>query len=229
MKKIVMVWSFLLAAALVHAQRAEDRTGDWLMYTGNVKLTEKFKVQSIAQLRLYELSSNLNQVVLLVSANQKVSDHLSLGVGYGYIATETFDKEIFHNTKHENRIFEQLIYAHQVGRMQFNHRSQLEHRWINTYEGTSLFLNRVRYRLKLIVPINNQTLVANTFFVSFYNELHLNLTDMPFNQNWTYAALGYQVNKTLGLQAGYQRQFLGAGRQLGRLQLGVSISLDVRN
>ena len=137
-------------------------------------------------------------------------------------------KELLANSKHENRIFEQLMVSHKIGRLKLSHRGQLEHRWITSYDDNKLFTNRARYRLLLSLPINRSKFEAGTFFACAYSELHLNLTNDLFSQNWSYIALGYQVNKTFSFQAGYQKQFVSGHRQYDRLQLGVGISLDAR-
>ena len=66
MKKLTVVLLFYLMGWTALGQDlADTKLGDWLMYTGNVRLTDELKVQSVAHLRLYELSSNVQQVVAL--------------------------------------------------------------------------------------------------------------------------------------------------------------------
>lgn len=228
MKKLTIVLLFYLIGWTAWGQNlAETKLGDWLMYTGNVRLTDDIKVQSVAHLRLYELSSNVNQVVILLSVSQQMNKLLSFGGGYGYIQTEAFDKELA-GAKYENRIFEQLMVNHKTGRLKWSHRGQLEHRWITAHTDEVQFTNRARYRLMLTLPVNNPTLESGTFFVCAYSELHLNLTNDLFSQNWSYLALGYQLNKTLSFQTGYQKQFVNGHHHYDRLQFGVCMTLDMR-
>ena len=56
-----------------------------------------------------------------------------------------------------------------------------------------------------------------------YDEIFLNVTDSPFDQNRLYAALGYKFNPSVSLQAGYLRHRLG-NQKLNRFQLGVFLN-----
>jgi hypothetical protein len=57
-------------------------------------------------------------------------------------------------------------------------------------------------------------------FVSVYNEVFLHLEDAPYDRNRLYAALGYQFNRSVNLQAGWMAQDV-KGKTRGYLQLAL--------
>lgn len=84
------------------------------------------------------------------------------------------------------------------GRFNFTHRIRLESRWrgVDKEEGASQNF-RVRYRLRLRVPLNNNYFYANnTIYTSMYSEIHVEWgaghgTNF-FTQNRNYVGLGYR-------------------------------------
>ena len=60
-------------------------------------------------------------------------------------------------------------------------------------------------------------------FLSLYDEIFLNISDTPFDQNRLFGALGFQVNKNMNIQAGYLRHRSG-DLNLNRLQLAVFLN-----
>lgn len=147
-------------------------------------------------------------------------------MGYGYIPTASFDQEQFKTNSTEHRIWEQLILTNKIGRLFFEHRYRVEQRWISA-ASDNLYLNRLRYRLLLNIPLNKAELLDNTVFLSFYDEIFLNVTETPFDQNRLYAALGYKFSKTFSVQTGYLRHRLG-NNNLDRLQLALFLNADLR-
>lgn len=218
---IMLLWSVQAKAQLT----GEDRLGNWLMYFGNTKLSEKYSLHSEAQLRLYEPFGNFNQLLLRTGLNYHINNYSLLTLGYGYIPTETFDKELPNFRSIEHRIWQQFILTNSVGRVFFEHRYRVEQRWVSTPDDKR-YLNRLRYRLMLNIPLNNTEMVDNTVFVSFYDEIFLNVHDAPFDQNRLYGAFGYKINKAISMQAGYLRHRLG-GSNFDRLQMAAFINTDL--
>jgi hypothetical protein len=76
------------------------------------------------------------------------------------------------------------------------------------------FRARLRYFLGINYPLNQTNLNAGAFYLSFYNELFINLSrDIGnqkqvdyFDRNRTYVALGYSLQDSMRLQFGYMWQ-----------------------
>jgi len=224
MKRILLSSTILLVSFIAHSQnQPQDHVGNWVMYFGNHKLSEKYSIHNEAQLRLYEPFSNFNQGFIRLGLNYHINEYSLVTAGYGYFRTESFTKgenKIFSN---EHRIWEQFILRNNISRVGFEHRYRLEQRWISLSDGSDDYKNRVRYRLYVSVPLNNPQLDDGTIYLAFYDEIFLDLSDTPFDQNRLYGAVGYKVNQALNFQAGYLRHRLGSV-PLDRLQFSVFLN-----
>lgn len=224
MKRFLLV-ILLLGAIQVKAQTSgEEKLGNWLMYFGTNKLSDKYSLHTEAQLRLFEPVGNFNQLLLRVGLNYHINQKSLVTLGYGYIPTATFEQEHFQASSIEHRIWEQFILTNSIGRLFFEHRYRVEQRWISAALD-DFYLNRLRYRLLVNIPLNHSALIDDTFFLSFYDEIFLNVTETPFDQNRLYAALGYKLNSALSVQTGYLRHRLG-NNNFDRLQLALFLNTD---
>ena len=99
MKSILLSSTILLVSFIAHSQnQPQDHVGNWVMYFGNHKLSEKYSIHNEAQLRLYEPFSNSNQGFIRLGLNYHINEYSLVTAGYGYFRTESF-------TKGENKIF----------------------------------------------------------------------------------------------------------------------------
>ncbi|MXV52737.1 DUF2490 domain-containing protein [Pedobacter sp. HMF7647] len=101
----------------------------------------------------------------------------------------------------ETRLWEQMTINQFLNRLKFEHRYRIEQRWLN-----GVYRNRYRYRLNLILPLNNVKLQPKTFFVNAFDEIFLNNKAPRFERNRISAGLGYQATKTWIFQAGWLNQ-----------------------
>jgi hypothetical protein len=102
----------------------------------------------------------------------------------------------------EFRLWEQMTVNQFLYRIKIEHRYRVEQRWINGY-----YRNRFRYRLNLSIPLNHTRIEPKTWFVSVYEEVFLNNKVPNFERNRAYAALGYQFDKSINVQAGWLNQY----------------------
>jgi len=106
----------------------------------------------------------------------------------------------------EKRLWQQLVLSQYMSRLKVEHRYRVEQRWFS-YRGDSTgFRSRLRYRLNTFLPLNHQTISANTVFLSVYDEIFLNPKGPVFERNRLYAGVGYQFNAHLTVQAGWVNQ-----------------------
>jgi|TARA_B110000858_G_C17578692_1_gene370245 hypothetical protein len=218
----------------VKCQKIEENLGSWFMYFGTHKLSEKYSLHYETQLRNYKIVSNFNQLLPRVGLNYHIDKNTSLTAGYAFIPTQNiFDLGWDEQIITENRIWEQFILKNVINRVKIRHRYRLEQRWIkkvdvvqisnNTSfsEFSTSYKNRARYMLSVKFPISKNE--ESPLFVSLYDEIFLNISDSPFDQNRLFAALGYQINKQMNFQVGYLRHRSG-GLNLNRLQLAVFLN-----
>ncbi|RAJ92188.1 uncharacterized protein DUF2490 [Larkinella arboricola] len=112
----------------------------------------------------------------------------------------------------ETRLWEQITMSQNVDRLKFEHRYRIEQRWFgeSTPENITIqgrFRNRVRYRLNMMIPLNNESIKPKTVFVSIYDELFLNYKAPNLERNRVYAGLGYQLDLNWIVQAGWVNQY----------------------
>lgn len=98
----------------------------------------------------------------------------------------------------EDRVFEQLSFTSNLGRILFDHRYRMEQRWINEKFRTSF-----RYKANVILPINHRKLQSGTFFLSAFDEISLGLKAYSFERNRISASLGMQFSRTFTITAGW--------------------------
>ena len=200
---------------------AENELGNWLMYFGTHKISEKYSLHYETQLRNYEVISNFNQLLPRVGLNYHIDESSIVTAGYAFIPTQNeFDKGWGKEMVTENRIWEQFILRNSINRVKIRHRYRLEQRWVKAGDITN-YKNRARYMLSLKLPISKNE--ESPLFISLYDEIFLNISDNPFDQNRLFAALGYQVNKQMNIQFGYLRHRAGS-LDLNRLQLALFLN-----
>lgn len=127
-------------------------------------------------------------------------------IGLGRYATYTENKL----NKEELRFWLQYNYSKLVSRLKIEQRFRAEKRFFhNPISGATTNSERFRYRLNLILPINNSKVEAKTFFINTYDELFATTDQPTISRNRMYLGGGYQLSKTFGASLGYlfQREF----------------------
>jgi len=211
---------FLLPVSILAQQ---DKTGNWLMYFGMNKVSDKFSIHTEVQYRNHTVApNNVEQLLLRTGLNYHFSDKAFVTFGYAYVPSYVFESEQKAPETVEHRIWQQFILTNKVGRVKFEHRYRLEQRWVNkTYK------NRFRYRLMLFVPLNKPKIEKGSLFIGLYDEIFVNAKQTFFDRNRLYGALGYQFDKTTGLQIGMLHQQVN---DFGKwyLQLALVVNPDFR-
>ncbi len=213
----------ILGTTVANAQNpGEDKLGSWAMLFTNNRISEKYSIHAEAQYRTYEFGTNFNQLLLRTALNYEVSDNAMLSVGYGYITTDTsFEEIIDEKNVRENRLYEQFVLRNAIGNLKFSHRYRLEQRFINRSGGDNTTEHRARYFLRVTYPL------SNSWFLTAYDEIFINLQNDFFGQNRLYGAVGYNFNKDVNLQIGYLKNDFSVDT-FDRFQLALFIKTDLR-
>ncbi len=194
---------FLLPATIL-AQ--EDRVGNWLMYFGANRISDKFSIHTELQFRNHAvIPNNTEQWLARTGLNYHFSSKAFATVGYAFVPSYEFDSEQKAPESIEHRIWQQLILNNNLGRVKFEHRYRIEQRWVD-----GNYKNRLRYRLMLFVPLNKPVIEKGTIFLGLYDEIFVNTKEVFFDRNRLYGALGYQISKSLSVQVGMLYQQLSS-------------------
>lgn len=220
---ILFTMLFIITSAEYSQETGEDNLGSWAMFFGNAKITDRISVSPEIQYRTYEVGSNFNQLLIRNGFNWHLSDKATATLGYGFISTDgTFEEPNGEKNTTEHRLYGQFSLKNVVGKIQFSHRYRLEQRFINNPTSGNDTQYRARYLLRLTYPINE------TWYVSAYDEVFINLQEPIFSQNRLYTSVGYKWSKNLRTELGYLKNHF-TGINFDRLQLGFWYSLDLRN
>lgn len=147
-------------------------------------------------------------------------------IGLGRYANYTDSKL----AKEELRVWLQYTYSTFVSRLKIEQRLRAEKRFFHfPITDASQNSERFRYRLNLILPINNKKVEAKTFFVNTYDELFATTDEPTISRNRMYLGGGYQFSKSFGASLGYlfQREFgLTSNTNLHFIFCGLNFTID---
>lgn len=219
-KQYILILAALLPTILV-AQN--DDVGNWIMYFGANKISDKFSLHTEIQYRNHTLiPNNTEQWLLRTGINYHFAPNAIATAGIALIPSYVFESEQSDPETVENRLWQQFILTNKVGRVKFEHRYRLEQRWVNDD-----YRNRFRYRVMLFIPLNKTSMEPGAIFLGLYDEIFINDEPVFFDRNRLYGALGYQFSKTTSAQVGLLNQRVNAFNKY-YLQFAVVYNPDFR-
>jgi hypothetical protein len=230
---LVPIVATLILSAIVAvpaiAQNPEDELGNWLIYNGTVRFSDRWSMFTEAQVRLWEVASHLNETLVRVAGHYDLSPKALVGLGYLRADTWPFvDPTNEGREKIENRIYQQFTIKHDWARSGFEHRYRLEQRWIEE-DGKTDRSGRFRYRLQITTPLNVESIRPGAHFINFYDEFFINIgSQRSFDQNRLYAAYGHQFTPLANLQLGMLWQ-ARTSADFFRLQIFYTHNFDLRD
>jgi hypothetical protein len=197
-----------------------NQSAEWFGLASNIKVHKKVSILLEGQFR-YVQTFDPMQYQFRTGIDYHIEKHFSFLLGYVYSWNPIYGKQPATYVNNEHRLFQQLVYKHQIGRLNISHRGRVEQRFIQKHqesngeiinEGYDLFLNRARYRLMMNIPLNHTTMEPKTVFASVYDEVFMewgkNVIYHKPDQNRLFTGLGYQMNKQFSIQAGLFYQML---------------------
>lgn len=209
------------------AQSPSGATGNWLMFFSQTRLQNKWSIHTEVQYRSFEIMPNTEQLLLRTGVNYHINNNYSASIGYANVLNFHFDKEQIPGIQvSENRIWQQFLMKNNLGRVNFEHRYRLEQRWLQTNTDDK-YLNRIRYLIRATIPLNKKTVEKHTLFVTFYEELFIHFSSVPFDRNRFYGAMGYQFLENANIQIGYLAQTVNITTKQ-YLQAVVIYNIDLR-
>ena len=265
MKNLIYTLFIVITSFTINAQTTDTKAVQnnyWFSYSGNHKLSEKWGLNTDLQWRRSENLNHPMQNVMLFGLDYKCNKNIAASAGYSFIkiyAYGDFSKEIPAKYNQydaiQNLIWEQLAIKHSnIGRFLLDSRFRLEQRWIQnkvlnsdgqyvldneTISGTNAepikFRQRLRYRYRVQLPINNTELKDNTLFLVVSDEIFVNIGKGTaaniFDQNRLALGLGWRFTNDFNIQAAYMNQFIeksdGKHKENNHtLVLGITYNLD---
>ncbi len=200
------------------------------MYFGDHPLSSAWSLHLEGQFRREDLGQRWEQLLLRPGVTYTFGHGFSSLVAYTYLRDYPYESGSLDTSnptstgpQPEHRMLEELKYKHTLfrvateeKRVTISHRFRAEQR----FEGTSTlgvgttswdFAERARYRLTADIPFRWSTAGARPDYTSLYNEVFVNFgphgTSHALNQNRTYGALGWDLDKNFQVELGYLYQY----------------------
>jgi len=210
-----LIFALILPAVTLAQSSSKEKVSqaiEWFSWANNVKVHKNLTILAEGQFRFAGQFEPM-QFQFRTAADVHINKSLSIApLGYVYTWNPTYGKQPNKYVNNEHRIFQQVSYKHKIGRVAFTHRARMEERFIQVHstqngevvnEGYDLYLNRVRYRLMVNVPL----VKSEKLFASFYNETFIEFGKKVKyhdpDQNRLFIGAGYQVNKKFTVTTGF--------------------------
>lgn len=220
--RLIVVSVLLVGIPLISLAQPKS-AGNWLMYFGTNRVSDKLSIHTEIQYRNHTfVPVNTEQLLLRTGLNYHFAKGAMATAGYANIGSYEYRSEQRNPETQEHRIWQQLILTNKIGRVKFEHRYRVEQRWIEQD-----YRDRFRYRLMLFVPINKTEIEKGAFFIGLYDEIFVNSKEIFFDRNRLYGAVGLQFSKTSSVQVGMLHQQLSDFNKW-YLQFALVSNLDFR-
>ncbi len=224
---VVCLGCFQIALGQNNRLNTNNNIG-WYNYFGTFKVTEKYGIHTEYQWRRNNYITDWQQSLLRVGLNYNLNPRVLFRVGYAWIETYPYGDIPLNGLGRdftEHRIFEMVQLSHKEGIVDFSHRFMLEQRFVGRYtsaneatEDEFPLLNRMRYMVRLQIPLKGKEIKDKTPYIALYDEVFIgfgkNVNANVFDQNRIGILLGYRYNKNLRMEVGYLNQTLQYGRQI---------------
>ncbi|MES2704272.1 MAG: DUF2490 domain-containing protein [Bacteroidota bacterium] len=232
--KTILAFITLTAASVpAMAQRLQDHnTIFWGCSFNTIRMSKYTSLWLEYQWRREGGFTNWQQSLARGGIQVHLNKDVSVLAGYGYIITYPYGEyPAGPYTIPEQRIFEQLSWNDNRGRIMLNHRFRLEQRFLGKinqaapeYEVTDwTYVNRIRYQLRLQVPLNRPKMEDKTWYLASFDELFIgfgpNVNQNVFDQNRIALLAGYQINKMFRIEGGVLNQTVQQGGLVGGKQV----------
>lgn len=232
MDKKLLVFIFLVGSLqAVIGQNNRINTNNsigWYNFFGTFKISEKFGIHTEYQWRRNEMITEWQQSLLRVGINYNLNSRVQFRAGYGWIETYPYGEIPLNGMGRdftEHRIFEMVQLNHKEGIVDLSHRFMLEQRFVGRYssidqtsEDEFPLLNRIRYMIRVQLPLKGKEIKDKTPYLAFYDEIFIgfgkNVNMNVFDQNRIGILLGYRFNKNIRIEGGYLNQTVQLGRQI---------------
>lgn len=217
----ILLFTTLELRAQPQSREIVTQSTEWFALNSNIKLHKRLGFAFDGQLRFVGLENAQHFVRngLEIYITPKFS---IVPMGYMYVWNFRYGEQPTTYANNEQRLWQQVLYKHNYGGLFFSHRFRIEQRFIqkhNTdlngyvvYEGYDTYLNRIRYRLQIQIPLNKEKIETGAWFVGIFDELFCSwgksITFYKPDQNRMYAAIGYQFGKNFSIQGGAFYQML---------------------
>ncbi|RSK35305.1 DUF2490 domain-containing protein [Hymenobacter metallilatus] len=201
-----------VAQQFAPSSSASIRQNTWLMFLSDARLSKRWGLHTEVQVLRTRTSELGYQNVFRGGANYYFSDNLLLTGGYAY-SQDVAEDHYPGASGPEHRLYQQLQLRDAKNRVQLQQRYRLEQRWVRLQPDQDFtYLNRLRYQLRLAIPLLGRELTSGVPFAVVADEIFLGFGQQAkgrlFQQNRAYVGIGYQISTASSVEIGYLNQFV---------------------
>jgi len=200
----------LLTVVIAPAQAQEEDFGVWGIFTTGGALSDDGKIVAAAdlQFRFFEDAGQLGQILARASAGYKVTDDLTLSMGYAYVRNNPSGPAL----SEENRIFQQAGFSIvNNDSVTVKGRTRFEQRFLDG--GSNDVGLRFRQQVSVAVPLGKGSKAGKTKLVG-YTEPFINVNNTDFGQDagfalWrNFVGINVPLNDNVAIEPGYLNQYV---------------------
>ncbi len=200
----------------------------WYGYFGDHKIAKKWSIHTEYQLRRTDFIAFWQQSLARFGVNYHFTDQVMFTIGYAQAQTFSYgelpiaklDLQGNEQSFPEHRIYQDILLKNNTGRFEISHRFKLEERFLgNIYDskndripGKWNFVMRFRYRVRIAMPIQGNTIDDNEFYIHAFDEILIGagekIKNNIFDQNRFNIGVGYKLNKNCKFEIGYFNQIV---------------------
>ena len=214
--RILLFLAFLSQLSLAQTKKNIDQqTLTWIRYYNILPINEKLALHSEIDNRSFVNPVHQNLFVIRVQARYRTNQNVDLGGGFAYFNVNTQNPYVDPDfSTPEYRGQQDITFIHDIAKITFHNRFQIEERFIQKANATELlnefsFSFRFRYRLQSTFTLwekEKRSLKGTISDEIMFNAGKDNRKN-TFDQNRIYAALRYHFNPNIGLELGYLTSF----------------------
>jgi hypothetical protein len=207
--------------------RSAQQFAVWTSTGAHVQVGERWWVTGETQVRRFNGLAQPMQAGILLAPEYRTGSW-SLQVGYAFWNTSPYGAFRTDAAQREHRGWTQAGFQHPLGKLAMDHRLRVEHRALERYRIVGEvpvsqgfhYVGRLRYRTRLVVPLNTRQRTAGEWQAIVQKEWMLRYGDErfvgAFDQLRPAVLLGYRPLDHLQLTAGYQMHHLVRANGLDR-------------
>lgn len=180
----------------------------WWSWNSTLRFTDTFGAVADFHIRRNDFVQDPSFYFVRFGGNYWINDQMTLTLGYAHM-WQAPPQEDWTAWSDENRIYQQLQYRSQRGRVSVLSRLRNEQRWQEKIEqdvatGGTKFTNRIRYLLSLAIPVTENAAVpvlvlSDEILVQMGSEVVYN----PFDQNRFFVGIRQSLTGDLNFDFGY--------------------------
>ena len=203
-----------MPAPAMAQRQTHTNTNGWFVFNADVALSERWAILFDASARRSGTFDEPMANFVRGGLAYELTDDVRVAVGANWSRTYPYGELPADYPVTERRIWEQLQFGHEIGRLDLSHRYRLEQRFrgrrndpdvdrIDHWERS----NRFRYQVKGTLPLSGDAIEAGEAYVSAAEELFIgigrNVQTNIFDQNRATLSLGYRLTRNWRTEVGF--------------------------